>query len=270
MWNSELGIKKLIMFVAKLNMLLLLGISFVRTSMLIQQNLMMVITITSIAATGTLLGSFIAYLTIRRNHIPKNILNFIVALGGGLLLSAIALVLIPEGTQSLSFLWANACFLAGSVVFMWLDVLIEKNGGAASQILANTMDSIPESLGIGAAFAKGGAVGLLLACLVGLQNITEGFNSFNELKSGGMSTKNNMGLQLLSSLTGPIAGVFGFLLLAGHPAMISGLFMFSAGGILYLIFHDIAPLAHQTGHWVPTLGSVFGFILGLASQALVT
>jgi ZIP family zinc transporter len=64
--------------------------------------------------------------------------------------------------------------------------------------------------------------------------------------------------------------VLGFLLLAGHPAIIGGLFMFSAGGILYLIFHDIAPLAHQTGHWIPTLGSVFGFIVGLASQAFVT
>src|SRR5690348_15043682 len=106
--------------------------------MLAQQDLMMVIMITSIAASGTLVGSFMAYLTIRRNNIPKNALNFIVALGGGLLFSAIALVLIPEGIQSLSFFWANACFFAGSIVFMWLDILIEKNGGAASQILANT------------------------------------------------------------------------------------------------------------------------------------
>ncbi len=238
--------------------------------MLAQQNLMMVIVITSISAMGTLVGAYMAYLFIRKNKISKNILNFIVALGGGLLFSAIALVLIPEGTKSLSFLWASTWFFIGSIFFMLLDLVIEKNGGRASQILANTMDSIPESLGVGAAFATGGGVGLLLASLVGLQNITEGFNSFNELKTGGISTKKNMWVQFISSLSGPLAGVIGFLFLAGHPEIISGLFMFSAGGILYLIFHDIAPLAHPKGHWIPTLGSVFGFILGLASQAWVT
>lgn len=238
--------------------------------MLSQQNLMMVIVITGIAALGTLVGSFVAYLTVRKNNIPKNTLNFIVALGGGLLFSAIALILIPEGTKSLSFFWSITWFFVGSLVFMLLDVVIEKNGGQASQILANTMDSIPESLGVGAAFATGGTVGPLLAFLVGLQNITEGFNSFNELKTGGMSTSKNMALQLLTSFSGPIAGVLGFLFLAEHAPMISGLFMFSAGGILYLIFHDIAPLAHRTGHWIPTLGSVFGFIIGLASQALIS
>lgn len=233
------------------------------------QGLMMVIVITGIAALGTMVGSFLAYIIIQKNKLSKNTLNFIIALGGGLLLSAIALVLIPEGIKSLSFFWSNTWFLIGAIFFMVVDIIIEKNGGSASQILANTMDSIPESLGVGAAFATGGAVGLLLALLVGLQNITEGFNSFNELKTGGMSTKKNMWLQLITSLSGPIAGVLGFLFLAGHPALISGLFMFSAGGILYLIFHDIAPLAHQTGHWLPTLGSALGFILGLSSQALV-
>lgn len=235
-----------------------------------QQSLIIVIAITSIAALGTLIGCFMAYLIIRRHKkLPKSVLHFIVALGGGLLFCAIALVLIPEGCRSLSFFWANTWFLAGSIAFMLLDIVIEKNGGRASQIMANTLDSVPESLGIGAAFATGGSVGLLLAFLVGLQNIAEGFNSFDELRSGGMSTKSNLVLQLLTSLLGPIAGVLGFLFLAGHPAMVSGLFMFSAGGILYLIFHDIAPLAHRTGHWLPTLGSVLGFILGLASQALV-
>jgi len=193
-----------------------------------------------------------------------------VALGGGLLISAITLVLIPEGMQKLSLTWAISMFLAGSIVFMLLDLWIESTGGRASQILANTMDSLPESIGIGAAFATGGVYGPLLALLVGLQNIAEGFNSYGELKSGGLKTKANFILQILSSLAGPIGGVLGFLFLAGHPALICALFMFSAGGILYLIFHDIAPLAHREGHWVPTLGTSVGFALGLISQALVT
>lgn len=237
---------------------------------LISASLLKVITITSIAAMGTLIGALIAYLILRRHKkIHKNALNFIVALGGGLLFSAITLVLVPEGMQKLSITWSTVMFMAGSVTFMLLDFWIEKMGDKASQLLANTMDSLPESIGIGAAFATGGIYGPLLAILVGLQNIAEGFNSYGELKNGGMKTQSNFTLQILSSISGPIGGILGFLFLAGHPGLIGGLFMFSAGGILYLIFHDIAPLAHREGHWVPTLGTAVGFVLGLISQALV-
>ena len=236
-----------------------------------QPNILSVLTITCLAAVGTLIGAWIAYLLIlTRKDISKNILKFIVALGGGLLVSAIVLVLVPEGMKAISNLLASVLFLLGSIVFMLIDLWICQLGGRASQILANTMDSVPESVGIGAAFAAGGIVGPLLAILVGLQNLAEGFNSYDELRSGGMSTKTNFILQFISSLLGPLAGVMGFLFLAGHPAIISGLFMFSAGGILYLIFHDIAPLAHREGHWVSTLGTSVGFVLGLISQFLVS
>lgn len=235
-----------------------------------QESLMSVIAITGMAALGTLLGAFIAYWIFKRGHkIHKNTLNFIVALGGGLLISAIALVLVPEGAKNLSITWSSTAFLLGSVMFMLLDIWIAHMGEKASQILANTLDSVPESIGIGAAFATGGSYGLLLAILVGLQNIAEGFNSYEEMRSSGMKTMMNFVLQFIAAIAGPIGGGLGYLYLAGHPDLIGVLFMFSAGGILYLIFHDIAPLAHRDGHWIPTLGTAIGFIFGLISQALV-
>lgn len=236
-----------------------------------QQSLVSVIAMTGMAALGTLLGALIAYFILLRDYkIHKNAINFVVALGGGLLISAIALVLVPEGTKHLSFVYSSMAFLLGGVAFMLLDIWIEHMGEKASQIMANTLDSVPESIGIGAAFATGGSYGLLLAILVGLQNIAEGFNSYGEMRNGGMKTSMNFMLQGASAIAGPIGGILGYLYLAGHPELISGLFMFSAGGILYLIFHDIAPLAHREGHWVPTLGTAIGFIFGLISQALVS
>lgn len=65
------------------------------------------------------------------------------ALGGGLLISAITSVLIPEGMQKVSLTWAISMFLAGSIVFMLLDLWIESMRGRASQSLAKTMDSFP-------------------------------------------------------------------------------------------------------------------------------
>lgn len=44
---------------------------------------------------------------------------------------------------------------------------------------------------------------------------------------------------------------------------------FIGGGILYLIFQDIAPQARLDRHWGPPLGAVFGFALGLLGTMLV-
>ena len=39
--------------------------------------------------------------------------------------------------------------------------------------------------------------------------------------------------------------------------------LFASGGILYLIFQDIAPQSHMRRHWAPPLSAVFGFSVGM-------
>ena len=46
--------------------------------------------------------------------------------------------------------------------------------------------------------------------------------------------------------------------------------LFAAGGILYVVFQDIAPQAKLERHWSPPLGAVAGFLLGLIGQLLVS
>ena len=45
--------------------------------------------------------------------------------------------------------------------------------------------------------------------------------------------------------------------------VIDGLLLFAAGGILYVVFQDIATQAKLKKHWLPSLGAVLGFALGL-------
>jgi ZIP family zinc transporter len=45
--------------------------------------------------------------------------------------------------------------------------------------------------------------------------------------------------------------------------------LFSAGGILYLIFQDIAPLAKIKNRWEPALGASLGFLLGMIGTKLL-
>ena len=46
--------------------------------------------------------------------------------------------------------------------------------------------------------------------------------------------------------------------------------LFASGGILYLIFEDIAPQARLERRWSPPLGAVAGFVLGLVGHLLLT
>ena len=74
----------------------------------------------------------------------------IMAFGGGALLSAVALVLVPKGMTNLTIGPALLCFGGGGLAFMLLDVLLAKLDTSASQLLAMLSDFIPESLALGA------------------------------------------------------------------------------------------------------------------------
>ncbi|MCB0493043.1 MAG: hypothetical protein KDC93_11575 [Cyclobacteriaceae bacterium] len=45
--------------------------------------------------------------------------------------------------------------------------------------------------------------------------------------------------------------------------MIAALMLFSSGGIVYLIFQDIAPMSKMKKSWFPALGASLGFLVGM-------
>ncbi len=218
----------------------------------------------------------------------------IMAFGGGALLSAIALVLVPEGTRQLDIVSVAICFASGGIAFMLLDVILDRFKSPAGQLVAMLSDFIPEALALGAAIAAGSPAGFLLAALMGLQNLPEGFNSFRELVDGRPKTKfRNLKVVLAfgaMALLGPVAGLAGYFFLASYPQLVAGVMLFAAGGILYVVFQDIAPAAScptrnkskeiagqpmqeseasDSKSWGSSLGCVFGFLLGLLGSMLV-
>lgn len=103
--------------------------------------------------------------------------QFIVAFGGGALVSAVALVLIPDGTSKLSTAPATLCFAAGGAFFYGLERYLSRLESSAGQLVAMLSDFIPEAIALGTAFAVGESTGLILALLMVLQNLFEGFNA---------------------------------------------------------------------------------------------
>lgn len=195
----------------------------------------------------------------------------VVAFGGGALLSAVALVLVPEGSADLPIPWIVLWFTLGGFAFMGLDIFLSRHKSPASQLAAMLSDFIPEAVALGATFASGNGAGLLLAGLMALQNLPEGFNAYRELTaSKSVRGGHVIGAFAVMALLGPAAGLAGYLWLASNPAIIGSVMLFAAGGILYAIFEDIAPQARLERHWAPPMGAIGGFALGLVGQLLTT
>jgi len=230
-----------------------------------------VIGLTLMAGLAMPLGALIASMEhIHNDWLEQEFRHGVMAFGAGALLSAVALVLVPEGREVLSIPAVAASFLAGGLLFMWLDRWLASRQGESAQLVAMLADFIPEALALGAALALGSSAALLLALLMMAQNIPEGFNAYRELTvQAGMARSKVLLAFIALALLGPLAGLAGYLWLVKWPALVGGVMLFASGGILYLVFQDIAPQVPLKKHWGPPLGAVAGFLLGLIGQMLI-
>lgn len=188
----------------------------------------------------------------------------VIAFGGGLLLAAISLVLVPEGIEALSVAPALLAFGAGALCFFYVDKLIATHGGAAGQLMAMLLDYVPESIALGALIATQQSKGMLLALLIALQNLPESFNSYRELNRDARLPGRTVLIVFVAVIPlGPLAALIGYGVLRDSSAVLGAIMLFAAGGILYLTFEDIAPQAYLERNWSPPLGAVAGFMLGL-------
>ncbi|QDY68402.1 ZIP family metal transporter [Qingshengfaniella alkalisoli] len=194
----------------------------------------------------------------------------VAAFGGGALFSAIALVLVPEGAERLNAFPALILFAAGGVLFFVVDRYLQMRGGHMAQFMAMMLDYVPEAMALGAILASDPSVALLLAGLIALQNFPEGFNAYRELKENGAGSNRKLLLLHLAMVpVGPIAATIGMATLVDTPQILGGIMLFAAGGILYLLFEDVAPQARLDRHWAPPLGAVAGFLLGFAGNLAI-
>lgn len=219
-----------------------------------------------------IIGGLLAYYFSKklREKSYKTILNHsITAFGGGIIFSALALVLVPKGMEELSLAPVIIWFVLGSLSFFLIDRFLSKKGGKIAQLLAMLMDFIPESIALGAIFATDTKTGILLAIFIGLQNLPEAFNSYQDLRESKFSVKKTLLLLFALSFSGIIGSLIGYYFLQDQPEVTSSLMLFASGGILYLIFEDIAPQAKLDKTWLPALGANLGFLVGIIGEKLI-
>ncbi len=204
------------------------------------------------------------------NWIEHEFRHSVIAFGGGALFSAIALVLVPEGTERMPAAPALTCFVAGGLAFLWADRTLARRGSRAAQFMAMMLDFLPEAMALGALLSGNAETATLLALLIALQNLPEGFNAYRELQENGPSHRGRLALIFLLVVPlGPLAAFLGLNVLNRHPAMLGGIMLFAAGGIVYLLFEDVAPQVPLKRSWAPAFGGVAGFAFGLAGHLVL-
>ncbi len=232
-----------------------------------------IILLTAVAGSCIPIGGAIAsFEYILPRWIEKELRHFVIAFGGGILLGAVAVVLVPEGVEKVNQAELSILIiLAGGFSFFYIERLLGLKRRESPQLMGMVLDYVPEAIALGGLMALGSPVAPLLALLIGLQNLPEGFNAFREIKHNSHTTTLKT-LTIMSFLVplGPVAGLSGYFFLSDHEAILGIIMLFASGGILYLIFQDIAPQSRLEKHWGPPLGAVLGFCLALYSELLVS
>lgn len=207
--------------------------------------------------------------TLRTICLQHELDSFVSYFGGGALLAAISLVLLPYGIENVSVLFASIAFAGGGLVFWQFNSWLKRTGSNAAQFIGMLLDFIPEAILLGAAAATGSSTVYLLAGMIALQNMPEGFASYNDMHQSGGSNARLWIMFLAIPLVGPLSAWLGFSWLSANTVLVGIVMLFCSGGILYLIFDDIAPHAHMKHRDFPAVGAVSGFLLGMAGTMLI-
>ena len=216
---------------------------------------------------GGLLANYFNH-HIKETPVKYEIIHTLMSFGAGIILSALALVLIPKGMEQLNLIPMVFSFLLGALLFMLIDQYLAKKGGQKSTLLAMMMDFVPESISLGAVFALDKSTGTLLAVFIGLQNLPEAFNSYRDLVQSGFTAKKTLLIFFGLSFFGVIGALIGHFLLADFPSLTAHLMTFASGGILYLLIQDIIPESKLDKNYLTSLGATIGFIVGIIGEKL--
>jgi zinc transporter, ZIP family len=216
------------------------------------------------------LGAMLAKIEhVRPRWVEEELRHGVVAFGGGLLVSVVAFMLVPVGAGLIPTSWAVVAFCLGGAVHCLLDKFLEPGTNNGGDVIALVSDFLPEAMAMGAMFATGSEGAIVMALMIGVQNLPEGFNSYHALRTARRNKNVSLWAVLgLIMLVGVIAAVFGHAVLASNPSALGLILVFAAGGIFYLVFQDIAYEAHMERAWAPALGAVAGFAIGMLGHHL--
>ncbi|MDQ3147726.1 MAG: hypothetical protein M3R01_12500 [Actinomycetota bacterium] len=226
-------------------------------------------------------------------HLPPRLSATITAFGGGILLAAVALDLVPEADHQAGTVLTALGLTVGTLVFVGADALLtrdessemmRRSASAAAVGMEMTrveaspdkaeeargesiaagifVDGVPESIALGLTVAQG-EIGLALLVGVFVGNLTEAYGATQPIVASGRSRRFATGLLGGISLALAGATVLGGTVLAGaSPEFVGTAQAVAAGAVLAVISISITPYAFSEVSRLAAVASVAGFVGG--------
>ena len=230
-----------------------------------------------VGGSALVLGAAIAYVA----TLPQRLIASVMAIGSGVLISAVAFDLMDEAFKRGGFDSTAAGFLGGAIVYTAANIIVSRRGarhrkrsgynpnesqpdaqsnsGAAIAIGA-LLDGIPESVVIGVSLLGGSGVSAVTVGAVFLSNVPEGLSSAAGMKASGRGAAYIFGVWGGIAFASAIAALVGNVALAGSsPDVIAAVTALAAGAILAMLVDTMIPEATEATHDYSGLIAVIGF-----------
>lgn len=203
------------------------------------------------------------------------------AVAAGVMLAASVSLSLEGGERSV---WRTALGFALGMAFVLLSerYLTHEHGHTLGSLTGEdarrallivgvmTVHSAAEGVGVGAAFADGGTLGLLITIAISIHNIPEGLAISLVLVPRGTSIGAAAGWSIFSSLPQPLLAVPAFLFVDAFESILPIGLGFAAGAMVWMVLGELLPeaLATAPARVVALAGSA-AFVAMLAFQLLL-
>ena len=233
---------------------------------------------------GLALGGGLAALFKRESPQATSLL---LSFTGGLMLSIVALDMVPEAIEASPWLPMTPLLLvAGFGVTYLLNCWIDKSAHhedkndphhcacghhdlhTAGIVLAAAvaLHNVPVGMAVGTTVAVQGIclASVLAAVTIGLHNLPEGMSIAIPLLHDGSRTASAIAVAALSGVPTVLGAVLGYLVGDQAPAALAAAMSLAGGAMLYVVFFELLPEAalQWKSRW-PILATVLGFALGV-------
>lgn len=237
-----------------------------------------------VAGSALLVGAGIAYLA----TLPQRVIAAIMAVGSGVLISAVAFDLMNEAYKQGGFAAAAGGFIGGAAVYTAANVILarkgakhrkrsgsnpeerqHKNNNGLAIAIGSLLDGVPESVVIGVSLLDGNGVSTVTVIAVFLSNVPEGLSSAAGMKQAGRSAAYIFGVWGGIVIASALAALAGNLLLVGAaPSLIAAVTAVAAGAILAMLVDTMIPEATEKTHDFSGFIAVAGFLVAFILSKL--
>ena len=232
-----------------------------------------------VGGSALILGAGIGYYA----TLPQRLIAAVMAIGSGVLISAVAFDLMDEAFRQGGFDSTAAGFVGGALVYTIANIVVSRRGakhrkrsgsnadqsqpdadggGGLAIAIGALLDGIPESVVIGVSLLGGGGVSVVTVAAVFLSNVPEGLSSAAGMKKAGRGRGYIFGVWIGIAVASAIAAMIGNVALAGtSPEIVAAVTAIAAGAILAMLVDTMIPEATEGSHDYSGLIAVIGFLL---------